>query len=169
LEASGEGEFMLLLTEHDLIIRLALVAARGREVKHTGDGVMASFGDASRALGCAIAIQDGFDARNAAGDRPELRVRIGLAAGEPVQHNNDLFGSAVTSPAGSAMRPTPAAFSYQIRCTGSALRVGSRLPAPMSGVAQRILGPDPAFRTASFEGFIPSLPGCRPNYRRPLR
>ena len=95
MEAFGEGEFMLLLTEHDLIIRRALVAARGREVKHTGDGIMASFDDASRALECAIAIQDGFDARTAGGDTPELRVRIGLAAGEPVQHNNDIFGSAV--------------------------------------------------------------------------
>ena len=27
---------------------------------------------------------------------PELRVRIGLAAGEPVDHNGDLFGSTVT-------------------------------------------------------------------------
>ena len=32
------------------IIRRALVAARGREVKHTGDGVMASFDDVARAL-----------------------------------------------------------------------------------------------------------------------
>ena len=27
---------------------------------------------------------------------PELRVRIGVAAGEPVDHNDDLFGSTVT-------------------------------------------------------------------------
>jgi class 3 adenylate cyclase len=86
---------MVLLTEHDLIIRRALAASRGSEVKHTGDGILASFEDVSQALECAVAIQDGFDARRAAGETPELRVRIGLAAGEPVRHNDDIFGSAV--------------------------------------------------------------------------
>jgi hypothetical protein len=38
LQAVGESAFMVLLTEHDLIIRRALVASHGREVKHTGDG-----------------------------------------------------------------------------------------------------------------------------------
>jgi class 3 adenylate cyclase len=87
---------MVLLTEHDLIIRRALVAARGREVKHTGDGIMAAFDDVARALECSISIQAGFAARSAEGLTPELRVRIGVAAGEPVDHNDDLFGSTVT-------------------------------------------------------------------------
>jgi class 3 adenylate cyclase len=91
----GESDYMLLLTEHDLIIRRALVAARGREVKHTGDGLMASFDDVARALSCAIAIQDGLDAWNATTDGPALRVRIGMAAGEPVDRDDDLFGSTV--------------------------------------------------------------------------
>ena len=56
---------------------------------------MASFDDVARALACAAAIQEGFDDRNAASGAPELRVRIGVAAGEPVDHNDDLFGSTV--------------------------------------------------------------------------
>jgi class 3 adenylate cyclase len=96
LEAAGQSAFMVLLTEHDLIIRRALVAAHGREVKHTGDGIMASFDDVPSALECAIAIQAGFEARAADGQSTELRVRIGVAAGEPVDHNDDLFGSTVT-------------------------------------------------------------------------
>jgi len=95
LQQVGQAAFMVLLTEHDLIIRRALVAARGREVKHTGDGIMASFNDVSDALRAGAAIQDGFDARAESGTAPELRVRIGMAAGEPVQHNDDLFGSTV--------------------------------------------------------------------------
>jgi class 3 adenylate cyclase len=95
LQEVGESEFMVLLTEHDLIIRRALVASRGREIKHTGDGIMASFEDVTGSLDCAVAIQDGFDARAAAGAAPDLRVRIGLAAGQPVRHNDDIFGSAV--------------------------------------------------------------------------
>jgi class 3 adenylate cyclase len=94
-EAVGQAAFMVLLTEHDLIIRRALVASDGREVKHTGDGIMAAFDDVGRALRCAVDILNRFDARAAAGKGPELRVRIGMAAGEPVDHNDDLFGSSV--------------------------------------------------------------------------
>ena len=96
LETVGQAAFMVLLTEHDLIIRRALVTAHGREVKHTGDGIMASFDDVPGALDCAIAIQAGFAARVADSGAQELRVRIGIAAGEPVDHNDDLFGSTVT-------------------------------------------------------------------------
>lgn len=96
LESVGESTYMVLLTEHDLIIRRALVATRGREVKHTGDGIMASFDDVSSALECSLAIQDGFARRRSEAREADLRVRIGIAAGEPVDHNDDLFGSTVT-------------------------------------------------------------------------
>src|SRR6478736_5791649 len=61
-----------------------------------GDGIMASFDDVASALDCSMAIQSGFAARAAAAADTELRVRIGIAAGEPVDHNDDLFGSTVT-------------------------------------------------------------------------
>jgi len=96
LEAVGQSAFMALLKEHDLIIRRALVAAHGREVKHTGDGIMAAFDDVAGALDCSIAIHAGFAARPSEGREPDLRVRIGVAAGEPGDHNDDLFGSTVT-------------------------------------------------------------------------
>ncbi len=95
VEELGDSVFIDLLTEHDLIIRRALAAARGREVKHTGDGIMASFNAAGRALSCSLMIQDGFNERNAAGGKRELRVRTGIAAGKPVDHNDDIYGSAV--------------------------------------------------------------------------
>lgn len=95
LNEVGQTAFMLLLTEHDLIIRRALVAAHGREVKHTGDGIMASFDEVGAALSCALAIQDGFAERNAAPPERALHVRIGLAAGEPVDRGDDLFGATV--------------------------------------------------------------------------
>jgi class 3 adenylate cyclase len=93
LQEVGESAYMVLLAEHDLIIRRSLVASRGREVKHTGDGIMASFDTVASALDCSIAIQNGFEARPPT--VPELRVRIGIAAGEPVDHNDDLFGTTV--------------------------------------------------------------------------
>ena len=81
LNEVGQPAWLVLLTEHDLIIRRALVAARGREVKHTGDGIMASFDDVANGLECAAAIQDGFDdadrrwrdARASGPDRPGRR------------------------------------------------------------------------------------------------
>ena len=96
LESVGEASYMVLLTEHDLIIRRALVTTRGREVKHTGDGIMASFESVPNALECALTVQDGFARRLSDGAAPALRVRIGVAAGEPVDHNDDLFGATVT-------------------------------------------------------------------------
>jgi class 3 adenylate cyclase len=95
LQGVGEAAYMRLLTEHDVIIRRAIVAERGREVKHTGDGIMVSFADVERALACALAIRDGFATRRATGATPDLWVRIGLAAGQPVDHNADLFGETV--------------------------------------------------------------------------
>ena len=90
----GPAEFVRLIGEHDLIIRRALVASRGREIKHTGDGIMASFDDVSSALECALAIREGFRERNETASTP-LTVRIGLAAGEPVDRDGDLFGPTV--------------------------------------------------------------------------
>jgi class 3 adenylate cyclase len=93
------SEYLSLLREHDVIVRRALMVSRGREVKHTGDGVMASFEEVADALGCAVTVQEGFEARNGGSDDDEsadLRVRIGLDAGEPVDHNDDLFGATVS-------------------------------------------------------------------------
>lgn len=116
------AEFVSLLTEHDLIIRRSLVASRGREVKHTGDGLMASFDRVADALDCALAVQAGFRARSDVGGTPVLRVRIGLAAGEPVDHNGDLFGATVNlaSRLCGAARPGTVLVSDVVHELGSA-------------------------------------------------
>jgi class 3 adenylate cyclase len=74
---------------HDRIVRDALRSAGGKEVKHTGDGIMATFASPSAAIGCAVAIQ------RALADRDDIAVRIGLAAGEVVAEGGDIFGSTV--------------------------------------------------------------------------
>lgn len=95
LESVGETEFLALLSEHDVIVRRALVRWRGREVKHTGDGIMAAFDDVAGALDCALDVRDKFVARAADAPGPQLEVRIGMAAGRPVDHNDDIYGAAV--------------------------------------------------------------------------
>jgi class 3 adenylate cyclase len=63
------------------------------EVKHTGDGILASFSYVSRAVDCAVAIQQSFRAAEENG--PGSRVRIGMSAGEPVDRHEDIYGAAV--------------------------------------------------------------------------
>jgi len=89
----GDERAMELLHTHDTIVRDALTACNGREVKHTGDGIMASFVSAASAVRCATQIQRDL-ARQEAKERA-IKVRIGGAAGEPVERDKDIFGSTV--------------------------------------------------------------------------
>lgn len=95
LNRLGEAAYMVVLTEHDLILCRALATWRGREVKHTGDGLMVVFDRVDESLSCALMAQAALAARPVSGASPELRVRMGIAAGEPVSHDRDLFGQAV--------------------------------------------------------------------------
>jgi class 3 adenylate cyclase len=90
----GDAKAQEVLRTHNTIVRHALKAHSGSEIKHTGDGIMASFASASRALECAIAIQRAFAQHNESAEEP-IRVRIGLNAGEPIAEEEDLFGTAV--------------------------------------------------------------------------
>lgn len=94
----GDARGVEMVRAHDAIVRRALHDRRGREVKHTGDGIMASLDDVDAAVNCARAIQQSFDAFNLA-SREKLRVRIGLDVGEPVADSNDLFGTTVQTAA----------------------------------------------------------------------
>ena len=80
---------------HNEIVRSALAANAGSEIKHTGDGIMASFATASGALECAIAIQRGVAAHKEAKPESPLGVYVGLNAGEPIAEGDDLFGTSV--------------------------------------------------------------------------
>ena len=91
----GDDGAMRLLRIHDALIREALADHRGLEVKHTGDGIMASFASVQGALNAAVDIQRGFARQNEASPEAPLRVRIGMSAGEPVAESGDLFGAAV--------------------------------------------------------------------------
>ncbi|HUR88533.1 MAG TPA: nickel-binding protein [Ramlibacter sp.] len=89
----GDDVAMQCVRLHDSIVRAALAEFHGREVKHTGDGIMASFVSAANAVRCAAQVHSRLAAH---GPAPvPLQLRIGIAAGEPVESNNDLFGSTV--------------------------------------------------------------------------
>jgi len=90
----GDVAALELVRVHDALVRRGIATHRGREVKHTGDGIMAAFDDMANAVRAAADIQRYFLAYN--GDATEsLSVRIGIHAGEPVADRNDLFGTTV--------------------------------------------------------------------------
>jgi class 3 adenylate cyclase len=92
----GDAKAQELLRAHNSIVREALRAHGGTEIKHTGDGIMASFPSASGALECAVAIQRAVALRQAqGGDAESLAVHVGINAGEPVAEESDLFGTSV--------------------------------------------------------------------------
>ena len=90
----GDEKAMEILLAHKKTIRDALAAHRGRELKHTGDGIMASFVSASDAVGAAIQVQREL-AKSSTDLNAPVRVRIGVNAGEPIADSHQLFGAAV--------------------------------------------------------------------------
>lgn len=95
----GDAKARELLREHERITREALKSHGGSEVKTLGDGFMASFGSATKALECAVALQQAFEGHNESASEA-IRVRVGLNAGEPIAEDDpagrsDLFGTAV--------------------------------------------------------------------------
>ena len=103
----GDAAAQALLRTHNTIVRDRLREHGGTELKMTGDGFMASFPSASRALECAIAIQQSFAAYNDGRRADAILVRIGLNTGEPVAEDADLFGTAVQAAARIAARARP--------------------------------------------------------------
>ena len=91
----GDAKALHLLHVHNALTRNSLNAHRGREIKHTGDGIMASFASVRDAVECSIAIQKAFAAYNQEHAEAPLYLRIGLSAGEPIEEHGDLFGKAV--------------------------------------------------------------------------
>ncbi len=91
----GDARALHLLHVHNALTRKALREHAGREVKHLGDGIMASFASIDQALECSIAIQRAFAAFNIQNTTTPLHLRIGLSVGEPVEEDNDLFGATV--------------------------------------------------------------------------
>jgi len=91
----GDSRALHLLHVHNAMVREPLRRCGGREVKHTGDGIMASFTLADDAAHCACAIQQAFCQHNGSHPGETMRVRIGASVGEPIEEHGDLFGRAV--------------------------------------------------------------------------
>jgi class 3 adenylate cyclase len=89
----GDEIAVALVELHDNVVRAALTEANGRAIKHTGDGVLASFASVSRAIQAAVTIQQQCAELDHDGIR--LHLKIGMSPGESVESNNDIYGAAV--------------------------------------------------------------------------
>ena len=84
----GDRRWRELLGRHDALARAQLERYRGREVKMTGDGLLATFDGPARAVTCAAAI--GRELRGLG-----LAVRAAVHTGEVELRDGDIGGIAV--------------------------------------------------------------------------
>ena len=84
----GDADWRELLERHDGLVRRALQRHRGREIKRTGDGFLATFDGPARAISCAASIADAVESIG-------IQVRAGLHTGECEVMNGDIGGLAV--------------------------------------------------------------------------
>jgi class 3 adenylate cyclase len=75
LERLGDAAWRDLLLQHNARLRADLNAHQGREVATTGDGFLATFGSATGAVRCGMAMVRSADALG-------LSIRVGVHTGE---------------------------------------------------------------------------------------
>lgn len=91
----GDYAGQRLIQTHNSILRSCLRQHGGREVTHTGDGIIASFHDHAAAASCAIHMQRCLSAHRERFPDEPLHARIGLHSGRPLPEEGRLFGCCV--------------------------------------------------------------------------
>ena len=87
-----------LRQDHFSLLRQALAASEGIEIKNLGDGIMAVFASPSAAVACAVTMQQAVHRENRTSPNP-LGLRIGLSGGEVTTEDDDYFGDPVVEAA----------------------------------------------------------------------
>ncbi|MGO9875721.1 MAG: ATP-binding protein [Acidimicrobiia bacterium] len=147
---------------HFRLLRGAVVASGGVEVKNLGDGLMVMFSSPSRALAGAVGMQQAIHHHNRSASEP-LGVRIGMSTGEAVEEDGDYFGDPVVV----AARLCAAAEGGQILAADLVrLMVGSHAaqtfgaigPLVLKGLAEPVEAVEVLWEPAVVAGSVP-LPG----------
>ena len=145
-QTHGDESAQELVRKHNEIVRGALTACEGTEIKHTGDGIMASFKSTARAIESAVQMQQGFATHNQANPDRELKIRIGVNAGQPIHEEGDLFGTTVQLAARICDKADPGQIlaSNVVRelCAGGTINFEKAGEFDMKGVE----GPVPTFQ-----------------------
>ncbi|MEO8541592.1 MAG: adenylate/guanylate cyclase domain-containing protein, partial [bacterium] len=94
MQRLGDEQGRQVMRHHERITRSAIERHRGKESLATGDGFLARFSTANDALACAVDLQRNL--ADASADLPvELRVRVGINAGEPIIEGDEIHGAVV--------------------------------------------------------------------------
>jgi class 3 adenylate cyclase len=127
----GDSRWRELLSEHNALVRRQLDIHKGREVKNTGDGFLATFDSPTRAVECAQTIRDAVT-------RIGLEIRAGIHTGECELVGGDVAGLAVhvASRVQSAAHPGEVLVSSTVRdlIAGSGLRLVDRGARELKGL-----------------------------------
>jgi class 3 adenylate cyclase len=129
--AEGDARWRQLLTEHDRLARRAVESERGRLVKSTGDGLLASFDGPGRAITAARTLRTDLGGIG-------LKLRAGVHTGECERLGDDLGGIAVHIGArvSSAADPGEVLVSQTVRdlVVGSGIEFADRGAHELKGV-----------------------------------
>jgi class 3 adenylate cyclase/pimeloyl-ACP methyl ester carboxylesterase len=96
----GDEQWRDLLQQHDEVARTEIASYQGRFVKHTGDGLLATFDGPTRAVLCATALAERMP-------QIGLDIRSGLHTGECLRRGDDIGGIAVHIAARIAAKAGP--------------------------------------------------------------
>jgi TolB-like protein/lipopolysaccharide biosynthesis regulator YciM len=96
LVQDNEAQAMILLEQHNNILRALFEQHDGREIKSTGDGFLVEFKSSLQAVRCAIGMQSSLHGHNM-GRKPEqqIQIRIGVHLGDVQEREDDIFGDGV--------------------------------------------------------------------------
>lgn len=128
------------------VLREAVRATRGEEVKNLGDGLMVAFRtSAGDAVACAVAMQRGIANLNLERPGLPLAIRVGVAAGDAAlaAEEDDWFGPAVNT----AARLCARARSHQILAT--------EVVAHLVGAGDELFRPIGAVELKGLPGLVP--------------
>jgi class 3 adenylate cyclase len=129
--ALGDRRWTALLESHDEVAAREIERHRGRRVKMTGDGVLATFDGPARAVRCATSIRDGVGSAG-------LEIRAGVHTGECELRGDDVAGIAVHTVARVAALAGPrevlVTSTVKDLTSGSGLELEDRGPHDLKGI-----------------------------------
>ena len=156
-ESLGDDRWRKLLDRHDAMVRTRLRRHSGREVKMTGDGVLATFDTPADAATFALDVVAGAS-------KLGIEVRAGAHTGECERRGDDVGGIAVhiASRIAAVAQPGEVAVSSTVKdlATGSGITFTPRDSPPLKGVAEpwslfTASAPAPAKRSRAAAGAPP--------------
>ncbi len=113
-----------LIEEQRRVVREEVARHGGRVIDSIGDGFMVAFESTRQSLLCALTVQERMAERGRESPERELRLRIGLNAGEVLERGGHPFGAAVNA----AQRIAAAARGGQVVASDSVRQLAGTTP-----------------------------------------